>query len=499
MEVPPGRFALGERGVRITMRRTMFLTRPAYALALSLASIAAAGLIAVPAEAQDKKKDKEKAGATKGPQPTKDFVPVYMGLKTALDAAAVRPDVVAAKAKVTETDRAYRSARGRTAQEAARGQYEASIAALGAVLAPEKTKVEETFAKSVSSADRFFAGQLALNFGTLASDKVMQRRALTTILDSGHLPAGEVGRYNFFAASFSYDMRDYTAAESSVKSAIAAGYNGNDALVLLAEVQHLAGRPVEALGTFKQLVDKAVAAGQVPSADWLERGVLISYQGKMGPESIEWAIRRIEHYPTQAGWVAAGQIIREKNNYGSNDSLDVSRALDRAGALNANTQAVQREYVEYLQSAVGKVGVLYPGEVIKVANQGIKAAALQATDPFVRDALAEANRRVAADRASLAGLERDARAPTATAKTVLIGADTFLSYDQADKAADLYQIAVGKPGADVSGINLRLGMALLKLGKAAEAEAALAKVDGPRRAIAQLWTLLAKGKVVPAV
>ena len=82
---------------------------------------------------------------------------------------------------------------------------------------------------------------------------------------------------------------------------------------------------------------------------------------------------------------------------------------------------------------------------------------------------------------------------------MLIGADTLLSYDMDAKAAELYQIALGKPGVDVAGTNLGLGIALVKQGKMAEAEAVLAKVDGPRRGIAQLWTLIAKGKTIPAV
>ena len=46
------------------------------------------------------------------------------------------------------------------------------------------------------------------------------------------------------------------------------------------------------------------------------------------------------------------------------------------------------------------------------------------------------------------GLERDARAAAATAKTATIAADTFLSYETYDKAADLYTLALTKPGVD---------------------------------------------------
>ena len=290
------------------MRRTQFLTRPAYALALALASFGAAGLVATPAQAE--KKDDKKGGAAKAPQPTKAFIPAYTEVKGLLDAAAKRPEVIAAKAKVSETERAYRSTRGRAAQEAARGQYDAAVAALAGLLTAEKAKADELFTKTGNDADKFFAGQLGFTYGGLAVDKVMQRRGLVAMIDSGNVPATEVGKYNYYAAGFAFDVKDYAAAEASLKAAIAAGYNGNDVKGLLAEAQNSSGRPAEALATIKDMVSSTVAAGQVPAADVLERAVLISYQSK-SPDAAEWAIRRIEFYPTQLGWVAAGQILRE--------------------------------------------------------------------------------------------------------------------------------------------------------------------------------------------
>ena len=166
------------------MRRTQFLTRPAYALALALASFGAAGLVATPAQAE--KKDDKKGGAAKAPQPTKAFIPAYTEVKTLLDAAGKRPDVLAAKAKVSETERAYRSTRGRAAQEAARGQYDAAVAALAGLLTAEKAKTDELFTKVGNDADKFFAGQLTFTYGGMAVDKAMQRRGLVAMIDSGN-------------------------------------------------------------------------------------------------------------------------------------------------------------------------------------------------------------------------------------------------------------------------------------------------------------------------
>lgn len=482
------------------MRRTPILARPFHAVALSLAAVAALGVAATPAEAQRERerKDDKKAAAAKGPQASKGFAAVYTDIKAALDAAAKREDVVAAKARVSEAENALRTARGRPAQDAARANLKAAQDALAGLLGAEKAKVDNGFTKVVNEGDRYYMGQLAINYGTLAADKAMQRRGVQAMIDSGHVAAADLGRFHYFAGSFAYDLQDYAGAETSLRAAMAAGNTSNDVVTLLVEAQNQAGRPADALATLRQLVNDTVAAGKTPEFDWFERGVLIAYDNKMGPESVEWALRRIEFHPNAAGWIVAGQIIREKGDFPGLESLDISRAIAAAGALRTNTQPTQREYIEYLQNAVGPVGVRYPGEVLKVGKIATESGILQASDPFVRDAMAEANRRLAEDRKSLPGLEASARAANATLRTTMIGADTLLSYDMDDKAAELYQLALAKPGADASLINLRLGMALAKAGRGPEAEAVLAKVDGPRKPIAQLWTLVAKGKVVPA-
>jgi hypothetical protein len=69
--------------------------------------------------------------------------------------------------------------------------------------------------------------------------------------------------------------------------------------------------------------------------------------------------------------------------------------------------------------------------------------------------------------------------------------DAFLSYGEAAKAESLYTIALTKPGVDSNRVLTRLGIAQLDQGKAAEALANFAKVQGPRRPIAQLWAAYA--------
>ena len=136
--------------------------------------------------------------------------------------------------------------------------------------------------------------------------------------------------------------------------------------------------------------------------------------------------------------------------------------------------------------------------MLKVIEQGVTAGKLRANDPFVSESRTIANGRIAADRASLVSLERDARAPAASAATVSGAADAFLSYGDAAKAEALYTAAMAKPGAEADRLLTRLGIAQLDQGNYAAARANFAKVGGARKYIAQLWGIYAAQKAAPA-
>ena len=65
---------------------------------------------------------------------------------------------------------------------------------------------------------------------------------------------------------------------------------------------------------------------------------------------------------------------------------------------------------------------------------------------------------------------------------------------EAAKAADLYQIALGKPGVDTAQVLTRLGIAQVDSGNYAGAQATFAKVSGARKPIAELWSAYAAQK-----
>ena len=151
-----------------------------------------------------------------------------------------------------------------------------------------------------------------------------------------------------------------------------------------------------------------------------------------------------------------------------------------------SSYAEERDYIEYIQAADAR---RLPGEVLKIIEAGIGAGKLRAADMFVAEARTIASERVAADRVSLTGLERDARAANATGATVAGAGDAFLSYDQPAKAEEFYGIAMSKPGIDMERALTRLGIAQFDQGKFADAQTTFDRVAGGRKVIAQLWAL----------
>ena len=95
---------------------------------------------------------------------------------------------------------------------------------------------------------------------------------------------------------------------------------------------------------------------------------------------------------------------------------------------------------------------------------------------------------MAGDKAGLAGAEAKARA-AATGQPAAGAAEAYLSYDEWQKAADLYAVALQKGGVDVPTVETRLGIALAYVGQKDQAKAAFAKVTGPRAPLVAYWTM----------
>ncbi|HEX4847639.1 MAG TPA: hypothetical protein VFV30_05810 [Novosphingobium sp.] len=457
------------------MVRAPFFARTALGMALAL-GVAAGGLSSV-AVAKDKKPEAPKI------QPTKAFVPFYQAAAQGLDKASKRQDVIDARAAVTAAEGAYRSAQGKKARDEAKAAYDGAIAKLIALLAPEYDLVEKALTAATAPEDKFYAGQLGLNLGNMAYDKRMQRRGILTVVESGKLPAADAAKYQYFAGALSYDLKEYPAARTSLQAAIAGGYAGDEVTALLVDAYINDNMAVEGL----KVLEAASTGRSTPAPEaWLQKGVVVGYKGKFAEQANRFAYMLVDGYPTQSNWALSIATVRDMSKFANQELIDLMRLMDRTNSFSEG-----RDYFDYIQSADAR---RLPGETLKIIDKGIAAGKLEANDPAVKDQREIAAGRIAPDKASLAGLERDARAPNATAATAMAAGDAFLSYDNPAKAVEMYTIALAKPGVDSPRVLTRLGIAQTDLGLYADAQATFAKVTGIRQPIAQLWMAYAKSK-----
>lgn len=356
--------------------------------------------------------------------------------------------------------------------------------------ADAKAKLDAAFAAIANEDDRFMAGNLAVGLGGATNDPAMQKRGLEAMLQSGKVAEADRNKFTFFLGQIAFQLKDYPTAVDALQRAVTAGYKENDAEVLLAEAQVANNQAAQGLVTLKSAIETRKASGSVAPVNWYRRGLGVAYNAKLVDQAAVFAMLLARDYPSKENWAGAITVVREVGKFPAQETLDLMRLMDRTASY-----AEERDYIEYIQAADAR---RLPGEVLKVIQAGTASGKLRANDTFVSEARTIASERLNADKASLAGLERDARAANATSATAMGAGDAFLSYDQPGKAEELYTIALAKPGADTPRLLTRIGIAQVGNQKYAEAQANFAKVTGPRKPIADLWALYAAQQANPA-
>ncbi len=465
------------RSTLLTHTAMGLLTRSALGCALALGTIAAAGMDSAAAQAAEKKPAAPKLSLSK------PFMAAAGPLQKAIEGAKSRAEVVAARARTEATDAAVKAAQGAPARKTANDNHAAALAALGTTLTAEKAQLEAAYALIVNQDDRFMAGNFALTLGQVSKDNAILRRGLASMLESGKVAVAEQPKLNFYLGSLAYDAKDFVTARSALTVATNGGYHDNDADALLAEAYVIDKQVPQGLAIMRQLVEAGRTSGKPAGQNVMRRGLSVAYNNKLLSDAGFFSAALAEAYPSATNWNAAIAIVRDIGKFPAQESLDLLRLMART-----NSFVEERDYVDYIEAADARRS---PGEVLKVIALGTAAGKLRANDVFVSESRTIANQRLAADKASLPAFERDARSAKATAATAMAAADAFLSYDDFAKAAELYTIAEAKPGADKDRANTRLAIAQIGLGQIAEAKVTLAKVSGPRKTMAGLWSIYA--------
>lgn len=357
----------------------------------------------------------------------------------------------------------------------------------------------EEFASAFSTADdKHQGGILLYNLGSATGDQAVQLRGMQFMLDSGKAPEDKLGSYNYTAYQLASAIGDYSAARRHLTTMIDNGYtfeatmsDGSNKIFVADDIRLLVAQSYWEENNLQggldylrqQIAERSSDEGAVPEL-WIARGLTEAYEGDNAPEAVEFGRLLAVHYPTAKSWGDAIAIQRNMLDYDNQASLDLLRLAFRTEAMRE-----ARNYVDYIEFADAR---RLPGEVKRVIDAGVAAGQLDANDVTVAEARTIAEGRIAADRADLPALERDARAASSTAVTASAAGDAFLSYGQVAKAEEMYRIALGKPGVDTQRVLTRLGIAQADQGKIDEAVVTFAKIEGPRKAIADLWTLYAR-------
>ena len=187
--------------------------------------------------------------------------------------------------------------------------------------------------------------------------------------------------------------------------------------------------------------------------------------------------RLVTAYPTETNWRDTLVVYRDGVTLSDQENLDLMRLMRQVGALKS-----ERDYGEYIDAADPR---RLPGEVVAVIDEASANGVSGSSYLSQQKTAAQGN--ISADKAGLAGAERDARA-SSTGKTAAVTAEAYLGYGDYAKAADLYSVALEKGGVDADEVNTRMGIAKMKVGDNAAAKAAFEAVQGgARKQIAGLW------------
>lgn len=329
--------------------------------------------------------------------------------------------------------------------------------------------------------DNYMINVMKINAGIATKDNALLEQAIEGALASGRVPAEEQPKFIRNLGALALQRNDNAKALQQFERLVALNPNDTDVLVQIAELQRRNNNSAGAVATFQKAIDARKAANNPAPEAWYRRMLAIAYDSKLPAQTTAASEALVTSFPSPTNWRDSLIIFRDSQRLDEQANLDVMRLMRAAGALNG-----ERDYVEYADTAALR-GL--PGEAKTVIDEGIAKNMLQASKPVVAELNRSVAPKIASDKASLPGLEKE----SATAKngvTALGTGDAYYGYGNYAKAAAMYRLAMQKGGVDANTANLRLGMALAMSGDKAGAQQAFTAVKGgPREQLARFWNI----------
>ena len=333
--------------------------------------------------------------------------------------------------------------------------------------------------------DRDLAGNLILNIGSNLSDRQLQRQGLNLRLDSGLVPAEDLGQFNWFAGNFAFEVQDYDAAREHLNAALEAGYTaeGVDIVNLIARSYTDAGDDVGAYNYLSGAVAAASAEGSPVREAWLRNILQYEYENQLAPDALGTVLMLVGDFPSDDSWQDGLRIMSQTLDVSEDAHVDLYRLMALKGAL-----VDRRDIVDYVETLDPR---LLPVEVQSALQIGLGSGAFEASDPYFVEVQGIANTRASVDRNGLETIVSEGR--SGDGLDARNAGEVLYSMGEYARAEELFSLALER-GYDANDANMNIGINQTMQGKSAEAMATFAAVAGERAPIAALWSKYAESQ-----
>ena len=339
---------------------------------------------------------------------------------------------------------------------------------------PAKLAAAQAVAKSAD--EKFFVATNQTKAALAANDLAGIRAGVDALQASGVAETPDlVARYTDLGKRYK-TAGQVDQAVIVLDKAMALNPNNAATLINLASIRDGQGQKAEAVALMQKSFIASKAAGIKVDEGNYKFAAGLAYAQRL-PVANDLARQWVTAYPSPASWRDTLRIYRDLNRPQPGQMIDLMRLGRAANALNG-----ENDYYT-LSSALVNAGKLAEAKSLLADARTAPDVDLKKSQfTTLSTKVAAAPTRAAVDASAKAALAG------ANGKAMIDAGDALYGHGAYADAVPLYRAALIK-GGDAGLANLRLGMALARVGDNAGATAALNAVTGANAEIARYWLL----------
>ena len=339
---------------------------------------------------------------------------------------------------------------------------------------PAKLAAAQAVAKSAD--EKFFVATNQTKAALAANDLAGIRAGVDALQASGVAETPDlVARYTDLGKRYK-TAGQVDQAVIVLDKAMALNPNNAATLINLASIRDGQGQKAEAVALMQKSFIASKAAGIKVDEGNYKFAAGLAYAQRL-PVANDLARQWVTAYPSPASWRDTLRIYRDLNRPQPGQMIDLMRLGRAANALNG-----ENDYYT-LSSALVNAGKLAEAKSLLADARTAPNVDLKKSQfTTLSTKVAAAPTRAAVDASAKAALAG------ANGKAMIDAGDALYGHGAYADAVPLYRAALTK-GGDAGLANLRLGMALARVGDNAGATAALNAVTGANAEIARYWLL----------